>query len=95
MKIGLRGITLTGRGNTMQITQKGQITIPVEIRERYGFLPNTSIEFEEENNKVYIVKSQISLAKENPFDYVRGKASSGLSTDEIMKLTRSDDSSDD
>ena len=75
----------------MQITQKGQVTIPVEVRERHGFLPNTSIEFKEEGDKVYIVKSTVSLARENPFDYVRGKASSGLSTEEIMKLTRSDD----
>ncbi|MCK5734863.1 MAG: AbrB/MazE/SpoVT family DNA-binding domain-containing protein [Spirochaetaceae bacterium] len=75
----------------MQITQKGQVTIPVEVRERHGFLPNTSIEFKEEDDKVYIVKSAVSLARENPFDYVRGKADSGLSTEEIMKLTRSED----
>ncbi len=75
----------------MQITQKGQVTIPVEIRERHGFLPNSSIEFREEDDKVYIVKSSISLARENPFDYVRGKANPELSTEEIMKLTRSDD----
>jgi len=55
----------------MQITQKGQVTIPIEIRERHGFLPYTSIDFKEDGDKVYIVKSQVSLARENPFDYVR------------------------
>ena len=54
-------------------------------------MPQTSIEFKEEEDRVYIEKSQVSLAMESPFDYVRGKGTSGLSTDEIMKLTRPGD----
>ena len=30
----------------MRITSKGQVTIPVEIREKAGLLPNTEVEFE-------------------------------------------------
>jgi AbrB family looped-hinge helix DNA binding protein len=30
----------------MKITTKGQVTIPVEIREKLGLLPNTEVEFE-------------------------------------------------
>jgi len=30
----------------MQITRKGQVTIPQEIRNRMGLLPHTKIEFE-------------------------------------------------
>ena len=30
----------------MRITSKGQVTIPVEIREKAGFLPDTKVEFE-------------------------------------------------
>jgi len=30
----------------MQITSKGQVTIPQEIRERLGLLPHTEVEFE-------------------------------------------------
>lgn len=30
----------------MRITSKGQVTIPVEIREKAGFLPDTEVEFE-------------------------------------------------
>ena len=77
----------------MRITSKGQVTIPAEIRERFGFMPNSSIDFIEEDEKVYIVKSANSapsFAGENPFDYVRGKADKGMSTEDIMKLTRSD-----
>ena len=29
----------------MKIATKGQVTIPVEIRERLGLLPNTEVEF--------------------------------------------------
>jgi len=30
----------------MRITSKGQVTIPKDIRERAGLLPNTEVEFE-------------------------------------------------
>jgi AbrB family looped-hinge helix DNA binding protein len=30
----------------MKITTKGQVTIPIEIREKLGLLPNTEVEFE-------------------------------------------------
>jgi AbrB family looped-hinge helix DNA binding protein len=30
----------------MRITTKGQVTIPVEIREKLGLLPNSEVEFE-------------------------------------------------
>src|ERR1017187_2112990 len=40
------GITLTGWSITMQITSKGQVTIPQVIRNRLGLLPHTRVEFE-------------------------------------------------
>src|ERR1700682_954204 len=48
---GLPGCVLTGKiviskSNTkMRITSKGQVTIPQELRERFGLLPNTEVEF--------------------------------------------------
>jgi len=30
----------------VRITSRGQVTIPMEIRERLGLLPNTEVEFE-------------------------------------------------
>ena len=75
----------------MRITSKGQVTIPAEIRERFGFMPNSCIDFIEEEEKIYIVKSAPSFAGENPFDFVRGKADKRMSTEDIMKLTRFDE----
>ncbi len=72
----------------MQITRKGQVTIPQDVRERHGFLPHTGVEFHEEDGRVYIIKSENLEVRESPFDYVRGKADAGLSTEEIMSLTR-------
>ncbi len=72
----------------MRITSKGQVTIPREIREKYKILPHTEIEFLEKNGRVYIEKSNPKNINSNPFAKVRGKATSGLSTKEIMKLTR-------
>jgi AbrB family looped-hinge helix DNA binding protein len=83
-----KGITITGRSNTMKITSKGQVTIPMEIRDKFGFLPNTEVEFVESDGRVILKKAEPSLVMESPFTYVRGTSDLNLSTEEIMKLTR-------
>jgi AbrB family looped-hinge helix DNA binding protein len=41
----------------MRITSKGQVTIPIEIRERAGLLPHTEVEFEFDGKVVRLVRS--------------------------------------
>ena len=36
----------------MKVTTKGQVTIPLHIRERFGILPNTEVEFKVENQNL-------------------------------------------
>jgi AbrB family looped-hinge helix DNA binding protein len=75
----------------MRVTSKGQVTIPVEIRERLGLLPNSEVEFEVEGNAVRIRKARGRRARgrgRSVVEHLRGKATSGMSTDEIMALTR-------
>jgi antitoxin PrlF len=72
----------------MKVTSKGQVTIPQEIRDKYLILPHTEIEFKEQNGRIYIEKIKSQNIKSGPFEKVRGSASSGLSTEDIMKLTR-------
>jgi AbrB family looped-hinge helix DNA binding protein len=36
----------TEHAMTSRVTTKGQVTIPQEIRERFGFLPHTEVEFD-------------------------------------------------
>jgi AbrB family looped-hinge helix DNA binding protein len=75
----------------MRITSKGQVTIPQEIRERFGLLPDTEVEFVAKRNSIQIVKS---ANPERPtrgqaiVRRLRGKAPAGMSTDEILALTR-------
>ncbi|MGH3715726.1 MAG: AbrB/MazE/SpoVT family DNA-binding domain-containing protein [Micromonosporaceae bacterium] len=79
----------------MRITSKGQVTIPVEIRERAGLLPNTEVEFEYDGNTVKIVKVTEPRKETRGERLVRlawGSAPpGGLSTDEIMALTRGEE----
>jgi AbrB family looped-hinge helix DNA binding protein len=75
----------------MRITSKGQVTIPVEIRERLGLMPNSEVEFEVEGNAVRIRKVRGRQQRgrgRSIVEHLRGKATSGMTTDEIMALTR-------
>ena len=71
----------------MRVTTKGQVTIPIDIREDLGIIPETEVEFIEENGKFYIVKSDEPVAHRK-FHKLRGIATAKMSTDEIMSLTR-------
>jgi AbrB family looped-hinge helix DNA binding protein len=73
----------------MRITSKGQVTIPQEIRERMGLLPETEVEFVVKGNVVQIVKAPQSKSRgARIVRGIRGRATTKMSTDEIMKLTR-------
>ncbi len=73
----------------MNITSKGQVTIPLEIRELMGFLPNTEVEFFLEKGKVYLRKAkQKSKRTQSLIQKMRGKGTVKMSTDEILRLTR-------
>ena len=75
----------------MRITSKGQVTIPVEIRERLGLLPNSEVEFEVERTAVRIRKARGRRTRgrgRSIVEHLRGKATSGMTTDQILALTR-------
>jgi AbrB family looped-hinge helix DNA binding protein len=76
----------------VQITTKGQVTIPQEIRNRLGLLPHTEVEFELAKDHARIRK-----AKRQPAGFsrgqiavqlLRGSAKTRMTTDEILALTR-------
>jgi AbrB family looped-hinge helix DNA binding protein len=75
----------------MRITSKGQVTIPQDIRDRFGFLPETEVEFRVEGSALRLVKIS---SKRGPgrgrsaVNRLRGTADIKLSTDEILALTR-------
>jgi AbrB family looped-hinge helix DNA binding protein len=74
----------------VRITSKGQVTIPAEIRERFGLLPDTEVEFVVEGNTVRIVRAQRAgdSRGERVVRRLRGRGASHMTTDEILALTR-------
>ena len=75
----------------MRITSKGQVTIPQDIRDRFGFLPETEVEFRIEGNAVRLVKVSSKRRAGRgraAVNRLRGTADVKLSTDEILALTR-------
>jgi len=76
----------------MRITSKGQVTIPQDIRERFGLLPHTEVEFVAEGNTVVLRKAETGNVKAQEWVRTyRGSLKGGMSTDELMKLTRGDE----
>jgi antitoxin PrlF len=71
----------------MRVTIKGQVTIPRRVREILGIVPETDVDFLEENGRFYIVKTSKNKPTEK-FTKLRGIATAMMSTDEIMNLTR-------
>jgi AbrB family looped-hinge helix DNA binding protein len=73
----------------MKITSKGQVTIPIGIRQRFGLLPDTEVAFEARGGTVVIRKVRESGRRgANVVARLKGRATAGLSTDEILALTR-------
>jgi AbrB family looped-hinge helix DNA binding protein len=74
----------------MRITSKGQVTIPAEIRERFGFLPDTEVEFVVDGDIVKVVHAprRGETRGDRVVRRLRGRAVSHMTTDEILALTR-------
>ncbi len=72
----------------MRVTTKGQVTIPSHIREKLGITPNTDVNFQEEDGRVFLTKKKVTIPKKNRFKRFRGIATVKMTTDEIMALTR-------
>jgi AbrB family looped-hinge helix DNA binding protein len=72
----------------MRITSKGQVTIPAEIREKLGLLPNTEMEIELYGAEIRLRKVGKWPRGESIVAHLKGKAERPISTDEILELTR-------
>ena len=70
----------------MRVTQKGQVTIPLEVRRALGIHPGSDVQFRIEEQGVWLVVDPERAAEE--IAGMRGAGSGELSTDEILALTR-------
>lgn len=73
----------------MRITTKGQVTIPLEVRERLGLLPHTEVEFTIRGNTAVLTKAGGGTRRGRALvQHMRGRGSVGMTTDQILALTR-------
>jgi antitoxin PrlF len=70
----------------MRVTQKGQVTIPLEVRRALGIVPGTQVRFELDSGTARLVPDHDQAAAE--IGRMRGAGDVDLSTDEILALTR-------
>jgi AbrB family looped-hinge helix DNA binding protein len=72
----------------MRLTTKGQVTIPLEIRTRLGLMPNSEVEFDIVGDSVRIRKAARQQRGRDLIARMRGRATTGLTTAQILALTR-------
>ena len=76
----------------MKITSEGQVTIPQEMRDRYGLHPQTEVEFARGEDGVIIRPARASQIQFRDWlKKARGSATVKITTDEVMRLTRGED----
>ncbi len=76
-----------------KVTSKGQVTIPKGIREKFGLLPGTEVEFIAEGDKIRVRKASGGRRRGEEFIEHLHEAGKNftMTTDEIMRLTRGED----
>jgi antitoxin PrlF len=71
------------------VTRKGQVTIPKSVREHLGIVPGSKVEFRcAVDGSIVIEKAD--TGEPSRFAKLVGIVGPGLSTDEIMAITRGD-----
>jgi AbrB family looped-hinge helix DNA binding protein len=76
----------------MRVTRKGQVTIPQAVREALGIVPGTLVEITASGDHAVIRPAErASTRGELLARRLEGTASGGLSTDEVMMLTRGEE----
>ena len=79
----------------MKVTVKGQITIPIALRERFGLEPGTEVEFVAGEGVLQLRARRKSRKGPRPFDRwlakAAGSAKPNMTTDELMAMNRGED----
>lgn len=78
----------------MKVSETGQITIPRDVLEELGLEPGAEVEIVAKGG-VVVVRAVDAVTSAEKFkralQCARGSADTGLSTDEIMSMTRGED----
>jgi antitoxin PrlF len=75
----------------MRVTEKGQVTIPKELRDELGIGAGSEVDFERAADTIVIRKVKGGQARgQRVVERLRGRGDVAMSTDEILALTRGD-----
>ena len=75
----------------MRVTEKGQVTIPKELRDARGIGAGTEVEFERQRDVIVVRKLTGGPTRGTRLvDRMRGRGDVDMTTDEIIALTRGD-----
>ncbi|MBA2281339.1 MAG: AbrB/MazE/SpoVT family DNA-binding domain-containing protein [Actinomycetota bacterium] len=75
----------------MRVTEKGQVTIPKELRDALGIGAGTEVEFERRRDTIVVKKSRTTNQRGSRLvERLRGRGDVPMTTDEIMALTRAE-----
>ena len=75
----------------MRVTEKGQVTIPKDLRDELGIGAGTEVEFERSDDTIVIRKAKGGPSRgQRLVERLRGRGDVAMSTDEIIALTRGD-----
>ena len=73
----------------MRLTDKGQVTIPISLREQLGLLPGDEIAFELDGDAIRLTRGEGHRRRgQTVVERLRGRGDVRMGTDEIMALTR-------
>lgn len=73
----------------MKVTRKGQVTIPQRLREKYSIGSDSEVDFVEEGGRILLKKRGSRNRVLSRIRSARGSATIRMTTDEILRLTRS------
>ena len=72
----------------MKITTKGQVTIPIEMRERLGLYPHTEVVFRIDGDCLIVEKTSSNHRGTALVERMRGRGTVHMTTDQTLALTR-------
>lgn len=75
----------------MRLNSKGQVTIPADLRHRHGLHEGDEVDVVEDGSTLRIIRIEDSPTRgQRLVRRMRGRASTTMSTDELIELLRGD-----
>jgi AbrB family looped-hinge helix DNA binding protein len=75
----------------MRLNSKGHVTIPADLRARHGLREGDEVDVIEDGGTLRIIQVKASPTRaQRLVGRMRGRASTSMSTDELMELLRGD-----